>query len=302
MHAHHPRHPSHHRFTGIWPALITPFRDDAVDHAALRKLVQRFQAARVAGLVVCATTGEAQVLSREERLAVLDTVLDAAPGLPLVMGLSGIAPAPILAELADVQQRPIAGILVPPPSYVRPSQAAIAGFYAAICEKTRVPVIVYNIPYRTGVKIELDTMRRIAGHPLIAAVKDCGGDLSATLQMIEEGRLGVLTGEDLQVFSTLCLGGAGAIAASAHLRPDLFVRMAKLIEAGELPAARRIFQALRPAIELMFAEPSPAPIKAALAVLGLIQEEIRAPLLPVSAALRETIAQHVRRLEAFEGE
>jgi 4-hydroxy-tetrahydrodipicolinate synthase len=121
------------------------------------------------------------------------------------------------------------------------------------------------------------------------------------MQLIEEGRLAVLTGEDLQIFATLCLGGAGAIAASAHLRPDLFVRMAERIDAGDLAAARRIFRALRPAIEAMFAEPSPAPVKAALAELGLIQEEVRAPLLPVSAALRSVIRDQVRDLEAFEG-
>jgi len=287
-------------FTGIWPALITPFHDGDVDHAALRTLVRRFEAARVAGLAVCATTGEAHVLSREERLAVLDTVLEAAPGLPVVMGLAGIDPRPMLDELEAIQRRPIAGILVPPPCYVRPSQAAIVRFYGDLCAATRVPVIVYNIPYRTGVRIELDTLRTIAQHPAIAALKDCGGDLSATLALIDEGRVQVLTGEDLQIFSTLCLGGAGAIAASAHLRPDLFVKMAEAIEAGDLPAARRIFQALRPAIEAMFAEPSPAPVKAALAALGLIREEIRAPLLPVSPALREAIIGHVRRLEAFQ--
>jgi 4-hydroxy-tetrahydrodipicolinate synthase len=290
----------HTTFTGIWPALITPFHDGAVDHAALRTLVRRFRDARVSGLVVCATTGEAQVLRREERLAVLDTVIEAAPGLTVMMGLAGIDPGPLLDELDEINRRSVAGILVPPPCYVRPSQAALVRFYADICARTTVPVVVYNIPYRTGVQIEIDTLKTLARDPAIVAVKDCGGDLSATLELIAGGRLGMLAGEDLQIFSTLCLGGAGAIAASAHLRPDLFVKMAELIAAGELPAARRIFYALRPAIALMFAEPSPAPVKAALAALGLIREEIRAPLLPVSSALREQIVAQVRRLEAFE--
>lgn len=289
------------RFTGIWPALITPFRAGGgdVDHDALRRLVRRFAQARVAGLVVCATTGEAHVLTRAERLAVLDTVLDAAPGLPAVMGLAGIAPGPMLDELAEIQRRPVAGILTPPPCYVRPSQEALVRFYGDICAHANVPVIVYDIPYRTGVRIEPATMAAIARHPAIAGVKDCGGDVSATLQMIAGGWLDVLTGEDLQIFSTLCLGGAGAIAASAHLRPDLFVRMAELIGMGELAQARRIFYALQPAIEAMFAAPSPAPVKAALAALGLIGEDVRAPLLPVPPALRDTIVEHVRRLEAW---
>lgn len=286
-------------FTGIWPALITPFHDGDIDHAALRVLVRRFVDARVAGLVVCGTTGEPASMSAAERLAVLDTVIDCAPGLPVVVGVAGIDPRVVLAELDAVQQRPIAGILVPPPYYVRPSQAAIARFYADVADAARVPVIVYNIPGRTGVHIELATLREIARHPRIAAVKDCGGDAALTMQLIADGRLAVLAGDDVQIFTTLCLGGAGAIAASAHLRPDLLVKMARLIADGELVAARTIFHALRPAMETLFAEPNPAPVKAALAALGLIRDEVRLPLLAASPGLQAEVAAQVRRVEAL---
>lgn len=287
-----------HRFTGIWPALVTPFHDggDAVDHAGLKGLVQRFAAAGVAGIVACATTGEAATLSQDERLAVLDSVLEAAPGLPLVAGLSGIDPRLMLAELEAIRQRPIAGILVPPPSYVRPSQAAIVRFYEDIAAPG-VPVIIYNIPYRTGVRIERDTFRELARIPGLVAVKDCGGDIALTQELIAEGRFDVLTGEDMQIFSTLCLGGAGAITASAHVRPDLFVKMAQALADGDLAAARQIQAALRPMIETLFAEPSPAPVKAALAALGLIGDTVRRPLLAASPALRDVLAGHARGLE-----
>jgi 4-hydroxy-tetrahydrodipicolinate synthase len=288
----------HNRFTGIWPALVTPFHDGAIDHAGLRALVRRFHDAGVSGLAVCATTGEAGALSVDERLAVLDTVVEAAPGLPLVVGLSGISPQPMLAELAAIRRRPIAGILVPPPSYVRPSQAALVRFYADIAA-AGVPVLVYNIPYRTGVRIERATFGALADIPGIAGVKDCGGDLALTMELIAGGRFDVLAGDDLQIFSTLCLGGAGAIAASAHVRPDLFVRMAELIAAGELAAARRILYALQPVMETLFAEPSPAPAKAALAALGLIRDEVRAPLLPATPALQAELARQVRELETL---
>jgi 4-hydroxy-tetrahydrodipicolinate synthase len=287
-------------FTGIWPALITPFHDGDIDHAALRVLVRRFADARVAGLVVCGTTGEPASMSAAERLAVLDTVVACAPDLPVVVGVAGIDPKVVLAELDAVQQRPIAGVLVPPPYYVRPTQAAIARFYADVADAARVPVILYNIPYRTGVRIELDTIRTIARHPAVAAIKDCGGDAALTMQLIADGRLAVLAGEDLQIFTTLCLGGAGAIAASAHLRPDLLVKMARHVADGELAAARTIFYALRPAMETWFAEPNPAPVKAALAALGLIRDEVRAPLLAVSAGLRAEVEAQVRRVEALE--
>jgi 4-hydroxy-tetrahydrodipicolinate synthase len=284
-------------FNGIWPAVITPFRDGEVDHAALRRLVLRFRDAGVAGLVVCGTTGEPGTLSAAERLAVLDTVVGCAPGLPLIVGVAGIDTRVLLAELQVVQQRPIAGVLVPPPYYVRPSQAAIARFYADIAAASSVPVVLYNIPPRTGVRIELDTIRDIAHHPRIAAIKDCAGDMALTMQLIADGRLAVLAGDDLQIFPTLCLGGTGAIAASAHLRPDLLVKMARHIAAGELAPARAIFYALRPAMTLLFAEPNPAPVKAALAALGLIEDGVRAPLLEASAGLRAELETEVRRLE-----
>ncbi|MES2264301.1 MAG: 4-hydroxy-tetrahydrodipicolinate synthase [Pseudomonadota bacterium] len=288
------------RFTGIWPALVTPFHDggEAVDHRALRGLVQRFADAGVAGIVACATTGEAGTLSQDERLSVLDSVLKAAPSLPLVAGLSGINPRSMLAELEAIRQRPVAGILVPPPSYVRPSQTAIVRFYEDVAAPG-VPVIIYNIPYRTGVRIERDTFRELARIPGLVAVKDCGGDTALTQELIAESRFDVLTGEDLQIFTTLCLGGAGAITASAHVRPDLFVKMAHALAAGDLGTARRIQAALRPMIESLFAEPSPAPLKAALAAMGLIGDAVRLPLLSVSPVLRDMLDRQVRGLNAL---
>jgi 4-hydroxy-tetrahydrodipicolinate synthase len=117
------------------------------------------------------------------------------------------------------------------------------------------------------------------------------------MQLIADGELDVLTGEDLHILTTLCLGGTGAIAASAHVRPDLFVALAEAIAAGELATARRIFYQLRPVIEALFAEPNPAPLKAAMAALGLIHEEVRAPMLTVSPGLRQALGEQVRALE-----
>lgn len=284
------------RFSGIWPALATPFRNDEVDYPALQRLVHRFMQAGVSGLVVCGTTGEAASLDAGERLAVLDAVLDCGAGLPIVMGLAGNHLKTMTAELEAIQRRPVAGILTPPPYYVRPSQKGIAEFYGAIATAATVPLILYNIPYRTGVSIELDTIREIARHPSVRAIKDCGGDPSLTMQLIADGRLEVLAGEDLQIFSTLCLGGAGAITAASHLRPDLFVRMAALIDAGDLATARRIFYSLRPAIEALFAEPNPGPLKAALSALGLIENEIRPPMLAASSEAAAAVTKHARTL------
>lgn len=288
------------RFTGIWPALITPFRNGEIDHAALRNLVHYFREAEVSGLVVCGTTGEAAAMSESERLAVLDTVIDCDSRLALVMGLAGNNLADVLAELRTILSRPIAGVLMPPPYYVRPSQQGIQDFYTAVADNTSAPLILYNIPYRAGVSIELNTFRKLAQHPMIQGVKDCSGDFALTMQLISDGELDVLAGEDLNIFTTLCLGGSGAIAAASHVRPDLFVQMARLIQMERLDKARALCHALAPMVRDLFSEPNPAPIKALLADAGLIENELRMPMTRASESLTRTLLNHLRNLAAFD--
>ncbi len=196
-------------FRGIWIALVTPMRANEIDFAALEKLVKKLLEDGVAGFVVCGTTGEAAALSKAEQLAVLDAVLAWVEPGRVVMGLSGYNLRELLAFQAEVQQRDIGGLLVPAPCYIRPSQAGLEAFFATVADAARVPVIVYDIPYRTGVRIERETLRRIVRHPRIAAVKDCSGDSETTLALIEDGHAQVLAGEDLQIFNNLCLGGPG---------------------------------------------------------------------------------------------
>ncbi|MNF45986.1 4-hydroxy-tetrahydrodipicolinate synthase [compost metagenome] len=281
-------------FSGIWVALVTPFDNGAVDFPALRRLARHLLDAGVAGLVACGTTGEAAALSKDEQLAVLDALLDEVPGERLVMGLAGNNLAEVLAFQREVQRRAIAGLLVPAPCYIRPSQEGLLSWFGAIADAASVPVILYDIPYRTGVKLELATLRTLAKHPNVMAIKDCGGNPDTTQALIADGELDVLTGEDAQIFTTLCLGGRGAIAASAHIRPQAFVRLADCVAAGELDTARSIFQGLLPLIQMSFAEPNPAPVKSLLALQGLIRDELRPPMQRSSAALvqrlRETLA------------
>ncbi len=281
--------PTSSHFSGLWIPLITPFSDGAVDHPALTRLVQHLRPTGIAGLVVCGSTGEAAALDKKEQLAVLDTVLQAADGLPVVMGLSGYHLPDTVAWVQTLASKPLAGLLVPPPHYIRPSQEGVLQWFTAIADASTVPLIVYDIPYRTGVTMALDTMRELARHPRIRAVKDCGGDAAKTQALMAEGQLQVLAGEDAQLFSTVALGGAGAIAACAHLHTRQFVRVLELIRAGDLAQARALWRPLPPMIAALFAEPNPGPLKAVLAHLGLIRNELRAPMTPATAA-------HVQKL------
>ncbi|MEE9102174.1 4-hydroxy-tetrahydrodipicolinate synthase [Pseudomonas nitroreducens] len=265
-------------FRGIWVALATPFRAGEVDFAALHNLVSRLLEDGVAGFVVCGTTGEAAALSHEEQLAVLDAVLQWVPPAQVIMGLAGNNLRELLAFQEEIQRRPLAGLLVPAPYYIRPSQVGLESFFQAVADAATVPVVLYDIPYRTGARIDRETLRRIVRHPRIAAIKDCAGDLETTLALIADGEVEVLTGEDLQIFNNLCQGGAGAISASAHVRADLYVRMQRQVESGDLAGARATFYRLLPWIQAAFAEPNPAAVKAALALQGVIADELREPM------------------------
>lgn len=272
-------------FQGVWVPLVTPFSGGAVDGGALRRLVRHYASAGVDGLVVCGSTGEAASLDDAEQLAVLDAVLTEAGRLPVIMGLAGNHQGHVLQRLSAFGTRPLAGILAPAPYYVRAGQEGAAAYFRRLADASRFPLVLYDIPYRTGTTLDTSTLLSLAAHPNVAAIKDCGGSLDKTLALIADGQMNVLAGEDLQTLSVLCLGGAGMIAAAAHLRPDLFVAMYRAVRNQQLDQARRLFHALAPVIRLAFEEPNPGPLKAQLGRQGLLTEELRQPMPTASAAL-----------------
>lgn len=276
-------------FSGLWIPLVIPFDHGEVDHASLKRLVAHYRGSGIAGLVACGSTGEAAALSDEEQLAVLQAVMREAPELPVVMGLSGYHLGKTAARIKMLDELGIAGILLPAPYYIRPAQAGLIEWFTQLADASAVPVILYDIPYRTGVKIELETLRALASHPRICAIKDCGGDTDKTRALISDGRLQVLCGEDGNIFSTLAQGGHGAIAAAAHVHTRRFVQVMDLIRTGDEVQARTLWELLPPLIEGLFAEPSPGPLKALLARRGLVREELRSPMTRASGALIERL-------------
>ncbi|CAM4099889.1 4-hydroxy-tetrahydrodipicolinate synthase [Bordetella pseudohinzii] len=284
-------------FHGVWVPLVTPFDEDGPDLFSLRRLMRQYRQAGVDGVVVCGSTGEAAAMDEYEQLVVLDTVLDEAGRMPVVMGLAGNHQRDVLRRQAVFTSRPLAGLLAPAPYYVRPGQAGLADYFRALADASSVPLIIYDIPYRTGVQIETATMLALAGHPNIRAVKDCGASLDKTQAVIAHGGLQVLAGEDMQVLATLAMGGSGLIAAAAHVRPDLFVAMYQAMQAQQGVLARQLYHALAPVIRLLFAEPNPAPLKGLLARQGLLREQLRAPMAPASLALISQLEAAVAELD-----
>jgi 4-hydroxy-tetrahydrodipicolinate synthase len=284
---------------GIWVPLVTPFAGtsaEAVDSAGLARLVASLRETGIAGLVVCGSTGEAAMLSDAERRSVLDTTLAAADGLPVLMGLSGVATPQVRDELLRWAEQPVAGFLVSPPYYVKPSQAGIADHYAALADVSPRPIVLYDIPGRTGVRIATDTMLALAAHERIVGVKDCSGDLDHLQAIVADGRLAVLCGDDNRLFASLCLGAAGAIAASAHLHADQFVEVQRLVDQGRLDRARALWRRLWPLTTALFEEPSPGPLKAALAPLHGLNDSVRPPMTPAGDATRARVARALEGL------
>lgn len=288
-------------YTGIWIPLVTPFRDGAVDLDALSRLTDIAARAGCRGVVVCGTTGEPATLSEAEKRAVLAAVVEAAAGrLGLMFGLSGAGTDEAAEAARAWSVEGVDALLVTAPYYVRPSQEGIRRHFEVVAAASARPLVLYNIPYRTGVNIALDTVRRLAENPRVVAIKECGsGDVDMLHDLIHQTPLKVLAGEDHMFFLNACMGGHGAIAAAAHVRPDLYVRVLDDVRAGRLAEARATVAALVPLIRALFAEPNPAPVKAALALRGRIRDELRLPMTPMSEAGRARLARVMEAVEAL---
>ena len=289
------------RFGGLWLPLITPFRDGALDEASLTRLVRHYAAQPVDGLIVAATTGEAMTLDDGEIERIV-RIASAETGIPVILGLSGSNTRELLKELDRTRGWPVSGYLVACPYYVRPSQEGLYRHFAALAGRTDRPLLIYNIPYRTGVNMTNETMLRLAALPNIAGVKDCCADPAQTFDLLRArpATFSVLTGEDAQVHTALSQGADGGILASAHVETERFAEVLRLMRAGDNVAAVRVWGDLIDLVRLLFAEPNPAPLKHWLWRQGLIASpELRLPMTEVSAGLAARLDAEIARRAAI---
>lgn len=285
------------RFQGIWVPMVTPFHDGEVDLDCAARLAADLAGAGIHGLVVCGTTGEAATLRDDEQEALLATVLGAVgPSFPVAMGVAGSDTRAVVDKVQRYNDQPLAGLLISAPSYVRPSQQGILQHFQAISAATDHSIILYNVPARTGVNIEPATVAELGRDGRFVAIKEACGNLNQVTELLLETRLDVLSGDDALLLATLCLGGHGAISAAAHIRPDLYVQLYELVKSGHLGAARELFKCLLPMIRLLFSESNPGPLKAALAMQGKMENTLRLPMTPMSAAGQDKLAAAMQLL------
>lgn len=293
---------THSTLSGLWLPLITPFRDGNLDERSLRRLVTHFAAQPVDGFILGATTGEGTSLDDEEaeRLAsVTSAALEAAgKSVPLYFGLSGADTRKTVKALERTATWDVTGYLITCPYYTRPSQRGLFSHFAALADSTERPILIYNIPYRTGVNLSNETMLRLAERANIVGVKDCSADAEQSFDLLRHrpADFSVLTGEDHLFYGALTLGADGGITASAHVRPSAFAAIRNKLIGGDQAGALADWKSLADIPRLLFAEPSPAPIKYWLWREGLIDSpEMRLPMVPITAELASRIDRAMGR-------
>lgn len=275
--------------TGLWLPLITPFRDGALDEASLARLAAHYRKTPIDGIVLAATTGEGLTLDDREIERLVDIVAATlAGGHPVLLGVSGSDTRALAQWLDATASWPIAGYLIACPYYSRPSQEGLRRHFTALAERAQKPILLYNIPYRTGVNLANETLFALAELPNVVGIKDCCADLAQSFDLLR-GRppgFSVLTGEDAFFYSALTHGADGGVLASAHIDPAAFAALRDAVLAGDRPTALARWGELVDLVRLLFAEPNPAAIKHWLWRMGLIASpELRLPMTGISPAL-----------------
>ncbi|HZD25239.1 MAG TPA: 4-hydroxy-tetrahydrodipicolinate synthase [Alphaproteobacteria bacterium] len=284
---------------GIWLPLITPFRDGDLDERSLRRLAAHYLDEPLDGFILAATTGEGLTLEETELRRVVDIVGEVAGGrLPVCLGLSGSDTRKMAKTVAATAGWPVEGYLVTCPYYSRPSQEGLYRHFEAVAAATDRPVLIYNIPYRTGVNMSNDTLLSLAEIPNIRGLKDCCADMAQTFDLLVRRPDGfrVMTGEDALFYGAIVHGADGGILASAHVETAAFAAVRNRLLAGDQPGALQAWQAVAAIPRLLFEVPSPAPIKHWLWRQGLIDSpEVRLPITGVNAGLAARLDAEMAR-------
>ncbi len=284
---------------GVFAPNITPFSAQSVDESALRRVLDYLIDAGINGLVPCGTTGESATLTHEEHQKVIEiTVHHAAGRVPVIAGTGSNSTAEAIELTKHAESVGADAALLICPYYNRPTQAGLIAHFTEVARTTSLPLILYNIPGRTGVNMEAATTAQLSRAPNIIGIKEASGDLKQVAEIIRlvEPGFALLSGDGNLTFLVCCLGGVGGILADAHIRPGEWRRMVELIAAGQVQEAREIHYRLLPITRALFLETNPAPVKAALELMGIASAETRLPLLPATDACRAALREELDEL------
>lgn len=287
-------------FTGTYTAIVTPFRNGLLDEAALEKLVKSQIKGGVDGIVPVGTTGESPTLDYDEHIRVIELAVKFAAGKITVIAGTG---ANSTKEAIELTQRAEAvgadGSLQVAPYYNKPTQEGLYQHFKAIATATKLPILLYSIPGRCGIEIGIETTQRLAkDFPNIVGIKEAGGNADRVSQLVAAcgTKFTILSGDDALTLPFMAVGASGVISVASNVAPKPVSAMVRKFAAGDLKGALKLHAQLYPLFKNLFIETNPAPAKAALALMGMMTEEIRLPLVPVTPKAREVVKATITEL------
>lgn len=287
-------------FRGSMVALVTPMRDDKVDVEHLRQLVEFHIEMGTNGLVAAGTTGEAGTLSHDEKLLVIKTVIEQTKErVPVIAGTAMIATKECIELTQQAMQYGAHAALIMTPAYIRPTQEGLYLHYSQIAQAVPIPIILYNVPSRTACDLLPETVAKLAKISNIVGIKEATGQMTRLQQilLLSEGTIDVYSGDDLTAVQWMLAGAKGVISVTANVAAKLMAKLCDLAADSDHAACLKLQDQLLPLHELLFVEPNPIPVKWALNKMGLITDEIRLPLTPLSEIHHEALEKVLKNLE-----
>ena len=286
-------------FTGTCTALVTPFCDAGIDTKALARLVDWQISQGVDALLACGTTGEPSTMSDEEWAQAVETVVTQAAGrVPVIAGTGGNNTAHVIAQSRKAKALGANAQLCVTPYYNKSSPAGLIAHYHAIAQATDLPIIIYNVPSRTGLNLQPETLAELSEHEHIIAVKEASADMIrlADMMRLSSGRVDFFSGSDEVIVPFMAMGGLGVISVMSNMVPKLTVKLTDLMQKGETRQAAALQLKLFPLIHALFAEVNPIPVKAAMHMLGLCDNRLRLPLVPLTEGSHLRLENEMRAL------
>lgn len=292
-------------FTGCGTALVTPFRrDGSVDEAAVSRLARRQVDAGIHFLVPCGTTGEVPTLTDAEQVRVVELVVAEANGrIPVLAGAGGYNTQEVIHAAKRMRAAGADGILSVTPYYNKPTPEGLFQHYRAISDAVQVPIVVYNVPGRTGVNVDPATLVRLSEISNVVAVKEASGNVTQMCEIcaaVPDDFI-VLSGDDALTLPLMAIGGRGIISVASNEIPAEMSRLVELAEAGDFAGARALHQRILPLMQINFVESNPIPVKSAMASMGLLEEVYRLPMVPPAPASKKRIDAVLQSLGLVKG-
>lgn len=279
-------------FKGAFTALITPFSDGRIDGQALRDHIDFQIEEGIDGLVPCGTTGEASTLSHDEHIEVVRITVDHVAGrVPVIAGSGSNSTAEAMELTGRVKEVGADACLMITPYYNKPTQEGLFRHFSTVAEKVDIPIVLYNVPGRTGINMLPETVARLAQIPGIVALKDATANLkqaSYTRQVVPEDFV-ILSGEDTLVYPLMAVGGSGVISVTSNILPGEMASMCRKFAEGDIEGAAQLHHRLLSICDSLFVETNPIPVKAALSFMGRIRNELRLPLVPITEKGAEVV-------------